>query len=180
MLRTALAAAVLTLGGLSPATAALVDRTFTVTATNTGGAIQTFQINFSLTYDTVPTAETTTGISLISASAGWSGTLGFLVNSLGQVVIGGTENGVTGLGEIPNDVLFTMDGAAGTPSVSRLQYVYSPMLVIIGRFGDSSSVNVTFVENASPATAVPEPGTLALLGTAVLGLAAARRRKAGA
>lgn len=163
------------LGSLAPANAALVDRTYTVTATNTGGAIDPFVISFSLAYDTLPNAVTTTGITLISASAGWSSTLGYVGNPAGGVIIGGTSSGIPGLDDIFNDVLFTLVDPGGTPSVATLLYTYSPALVVIGREGASSSV--THVENQQPGTGVPEPAALGLLGLGMAGLLAARWRR---
>lgn len=49
---------------------------------------------------------------------------------------------------------------------------------VVQNGGTASSANVYVISFDAPAAAVPEPGTMALVGLAVAGLGAARRRKA--
>ena len=79
------------------------------------------------------------------------------------------ENGVYDPGDL---VLFSL--TSGSPSASSGAVIYSPGLVVVANPSDIGLLNGDNV-NALDAGA-PEPSTLVLMGTALLGLMAARRR----
>lgn len=153
-----------------------VSRTYTVSAP-TSGPLSSFSLAFDITFDDAAdvSSDTTAGLSLVSAPPGWSGTLAFQYYSgADMLLVGGTYGGVTGFGSVVDDVYFAMFDAAAVAG----QIVYGLAYSDQGAAGASiGPVAVSFTVD-DPATTVPEPATLALVGAAGLGLAAAPRRRA--
>jgi len=105
-----------------------------------------------------------------------------LVNGLNFWQVGDNANGVVALVDV-----FTNGVFAATVNILGFNDFNTPNLVDLTAFTDVSSIRIYNVTDPGGlgwdnfeffANAVPEPGTLALLGIGLLGMGAARRKKA--
>jgi len=155
----------------APAGATIVSGTYTFSVPNSG-PINPFTASFSITFDnTADIGDTTTGITLLTEPAGFTlgSPLGFAYSAApsDSLVVGGTALGVGGLGDGgPHDFLLTIEHASsGAPTLRFFVYFSGE----IGTTPFAESGTVTFTPGP-----VPEPGTLALLTSALLFAGAAR------
>ena len=167
------------LAGARPAEATVIAKTFIFSASSFSPAAPTTPVNGSVTVTwnnaaDIPT-DTTAGITLnsLNISLGSAIAFNYFVASgpfTDLLLIGGLANGAGGINAGTNDFFLRIPGAStATPVFSAFQYTTAGT----SQFFVASSGTVT----STNFTAAPEPMTLALLTPALLGLAAARRRR---
>ena len=172
--------------------AAFADSTIGVS--NKGGTISGNSSGLSLS-----------GSVMISYGSAVGSNLGSVTFSTGAFVTGDAQNGgtlapggsfvITGNGTngVPNGVIFSGTFTSGTWTLQTLangthDYILTAGLVsATGQVAGTSQITINTgkgffngsvkLESGDTSLAVPEPGTLSLLGTGLIGLAGAIRRK---
>ena len=167
------------LAGARPAEATVIAKTFIFSASSFSPAAPTTPVNGSVTVTWNNAAniltDTTAGITLNNLNISLGSAIAFnyfvAAGALTDVlVIGGIANGVLGVSAGTNDLFLRITGVStATPGFNFFQYTPAGT----SQFFGASSGTVT----STNFTAAPEPMTLALLTPALLGLAAARRRR---
>lgn len=172
---TVVALSVLSIG---TANAALIQGTYTVVGSNftsTGAASPFLSIteSFTITFDnTALVSQKVTGISLNPASTIVpTSTLGFTyVPGVDSLVVGGLAGTVATADTSTPDFSVTI-GSASTPG----NFTISALSYTTGNGATYSALTRTV--GTPPVSAVPEPASLVLLGSAAAAIAFVRRRK---
>ena len=157
------------------ALAAIIDLDLQIEGTGFIGSppVLPLEIDVSITFDnsTSITTPQTAGITLNSINTPFDFVLAYTYDSvLDQLSFGGLEFGifVTLLRSGTNNFFAIIDDISTTPTYNRTGYV-----TVAPAFNGSTPVGTVTVAS----TAVPEPGTLAVLGAGVLGAFAVRKKR---
>ncbi|TCI00764.1 PEP-CTERM sorting domain-containing protein [Roseococcus sp. SYP-B2431] len=156
---------------LPAAEAAVITGTYSFTAT---GSPSNASGDISLTFDNAASfVNEATGISTGAFSFSYQPTLHFtFVDYLDRLIIGAAGN-ANAFHIGVDDFALVIDGAS-TLTPSFISFWRSTPGA--GTGNSTTAGTVSFVSNVPPATAVPEPGTLALVSLGLIGLGIARQR----